>query len=100
MLMQLLLFCCFFCNVHPACHNMVNGIKPGSNSKETDKHAGDCSKAAFLFVPRREKTGLWGFANNQGAYKPVHPRSLISAFVIRLLESIIPRLVTREVSIV
>ena len=30
-----------------------------------------------------------GFANNTGADQPVHPRSLISAFVIRLLESII-----------
>ena len=25
--------------VHPACHNIANGIKPGSNSKKTDKHA-------------------------------------------------------------
>ena len=23
--------------VHPACHNIANGIKPGSNSKTTDK---------------------------------------------------------------
>ena len=34
-----------FCKVHPACHSIVNGIKPGSNSKMTDKHAADCSKA-------------------------------------------------------
>ena len=32
--------------VHPACHSIVNGIKPGSNSKKTDKHAEDSSKAA------------------------------------------------------
>ena len=31
--------------VHPACHNIANGIKPGSNSKKTDKHAVNCSKA-------------------------------------------------------
>ena len=31
--------------VHPACHVIVIGIKPGSNSKKTDKHAADCSKA-------------------------------------------------------
>ena len=24
--------------VHPACHSIVNGIKPGSNYKKTDKH--------------------------------------------------------------
>ena len=40
---------------------------------------------------RREKTCLLGFANNKGADQPAHPRSLISAFVIRLLESIISR---------
>ena len=39
--------------------------------------------------PRREKTCLRGFANNTGADQPAHPRSLISAFVIRCLESII-----------
>ena len=46
----------------------------------------------MLFViigPRRKKTCLRGFANNTGADQPAHPRSLISAFVIRFLESII-----------
>ena len=33
-----------FSKVHPACHSIVNGIKPGSISKKTDKHAADCSK--------------------------------------------------------
>ena len=35
----------FFSEVHPACHSIVKGIKPGSNSKKTDKHSADCSKA-------------------------------------------------------
>ena len=35
----------FFSKFHPACYNIVNGIKPGSNSKKTDKHAADFSKA-------------------------------------------------------
>ena len=34
-----------FSKVHPVCHSIVNGIKPGSNSNKTDKHASDCSKA-------------------------------------------------------
>ena len=34
-----------FSKVHPACHSIVNGIKQGCNSKKTDKHAADCSKA-------------------------------------------------------
>ena len=49
--------------------------------------------------PRREKTCLRGFVNNTGADQPAHPRSLISAFVIRLLESIISRLATSKISI-
>ena len=35
--------------------------------------------------PRHEKTCIRWFANNKGADQPAHPRSLISAFVIRLL---------------
>ena len=36
---------------------------------------------------------------NPGADQPVHPRSLISAFVIRLFESIISRFATGEIAI-
>ena len=52
-----------------------------------------------IYGPRREKTCLPGFANNTGADQPAHPGSLISAFVIRFLESIICKLSTGEVSI-
>ena len=34
-----------YSKVHPACHNITNGIKQGSYSKKTDKHAVDYSKA-------------------------------------------------------
>ena len=37
--------------------------------------------------------------NNTGADQPAHPRRLISAFVIRFLESIISKLATSEISI-
>ena len=47
-----------------------------------------------IYGPRHEKTYLRGFANNTGADQPAHPRSLISAFVIRFLESIMSRLAT------
>ena len=49
--------------------------------------------------PRREKTCLRVFANNTGAVQPAHLRSLISAFVIRFLESTICKLTTGEISI-
>ena len=54
---------------------------------------------ATPFGPRREKTCLRGFANNTGADQPAHPRSLISAFVIHVVESIICNLATGEISI-
>ena len=34
-----------FSKVRPSCHNIANSIKPGSNSKKTDKHPFDSSKA-------------------------------------------------------
>ena len=51
------------------------------------------------YGPGRKKTCLWGFANNKGADQPVHLHSLISAFDIRFLESIICKLATGEISI-
>ena len=53
----------------------------------------------ILNGPRREKTCLRRFANNKGADQPAHPRRLISAFVIRFLESTISKLATSEISI-
>ena len=41
------------------------------------------------YGPRREKTCLRGIANNTVADQPGHLRSLINAFVVRFLESII-----------
>ena len=56
-----------------------------------------CYSRRHLFGPRREKTCLRGFANNTGADQPAHTRSLISAFVIRFLESIICKLAINEI---
>ena len=39
--------------------------------------------------PGHEKTCLMSNADNKGADQPAHPRSLISAFVVRCLYSII-----------
>ena len=56
----------------------------------------------MLDGPQREKTCLLGFANNKGADQPALLCSLISAFVIRLLESVYidNRLAMGEISIV
>ena len=37
-----------------------------------------------------EKMCLMPYANNKGAAQPVHPRSLISAFVVRCQDRMIP----------
>ena len=43
----------------------------------------------FIIEPGHEKMCLMSYANNKGADQPAHPRSLISAFVVRCLDSII-----------
>ena len=42
-----------------------------------------------LYQPGHEKMCLMSYANNKGADQPAHPRSLISAFAVRCLASII-----------
>ena len=46
-----------------------------------------------------EKMCLMSYANNKGADQPAHPRSLISAFVVRCLDSIISLDSIAEISI-
>ena len=66
-----------------------------SNPNENEPFEDEKSLNEYVpFGPRCEKTCLWWFANNKGA-----DQSLISAFVIRLFESIIYKLDTSEISI-
>ena len=51
------------------------------------------------FGPRHKKTCIRRFANNKGADQPAHQRSLISAFLIRLLERTISRFAMSKLSI-
>ena len=67
---------------------MYDFSQNGQKANEYDK------EMPQLLGPRRKKTCLRGFAKNTGADQPAHPRSLISAFVIRFLESIIGKLAT------
>ena len=59
----------------------------------------DIRTVLISFRPQPEKTCLRGFANNRGEDQPAHARRLISFFVIRLLESIISKLASSEISI-
>ena len=56
------------------------------------------STCQLITGPGREKTCLRGFANNKSADQSALTRSLISAFVSRLFESIVFRHATREIS--
>ena len=42
-----------------------------------------------VIEPGHEKMYLMSYANNKDADQPAHPRSLISAFVVRFVDSII-----------
>ena len=62
-------------------------------------HFGLKTTHSTIIGPRREKTCLPWFAKNKGEDQPAHRRSLISAFVIRVLETIISRLTSSTISI-
>ena len=51
-----------------------------------------------IYEPRHEKACFMPYANNKGADQPVHPHSLISTFVVRCLDSIIPLVSISDVS--
>ena len=44
--------------------------------------------APTIYEPGHEKMCLMSYANNKGADQTAHPRSLISAFVVRCLDNI------------
>ena len=48
-----------------------------------------CLDYIILYEPGHEKMCLMSYANNKDADQPAHPRSLISAFVVHCLDSII-----------
>ena len=50
-----------------------------------------------IMEPRHEKTCFMPYTNNKGAAQPAHPRSLISTFVVRCLDSIIPILAKSKI---
>ena len=48
-------------------------------------------KHGELFEPHHDNSNLFmTYVNNKGADQPVHPHSLISTFIVRCLDRIIP----------
>ena len=56
------------------------------------------SFSSLPFGPGHAKTCLMSYANNKGADQPAHPRSLISTFVVRCIDSMICKLTISKVS--
>ena len=48
--------------------------------------------------PRHEKTCFMPYANNKGAARHAHPRSLTSTFIVHSLDSIVPVVAMYEIS--
>ena len=53
---------------------------------------------ALTFEPRHEKMCLMPYADNKGADQPAHPRNLISGFVVRCQNRMIPLFYISKIS--
>ena len=70
------------------------------NNEERKKKVGPIYPRAYVIIWASSRENLSsGCANNKGADQPAHPRSLISALLVRCLESIVSRLAKSEISI-
>ena len=52
----------------------------------------------YIYEPGHEKMCLMPYANNKGADQPAHLHSLISAFVVRCQDRMIPLVYISEIS--
>ena len=68
---------------------MVSRPRPQKSTALSTYAVNKVSKARNPYEPGHEKMCLMSYANNKCADQPAHPRSLISAFVVRCLDSII-----------
>ena len=64
----------------------------------THSYIGAAQISYQSYGPSHAKTCLMPYANNKGADQPAHPRSLISTFVVRGLDSMICILAISKVS--
>ena len=55
-------------------------------------------ETGYIHEPGHEKMCLMSYANNKGADQPVHPCSLISAFVVRCLDSVMSLVSVTKIS--
>ena len=80
----LTLFKCVLLNIEP---NVVRSLLPAGGPFYIFTLIVQRNKN--IYGPGHAKTCLMPYANNKGADQPAHPRSLISTFVVRFLDSMI-----------
>ena len=73
----------FFSKVHPVCYNIANGIKLGSDSKKTDKHAANCSRAVCWGV----KWSMWDILTVDTTMWPKVSVSLVKKYFLFIQEN-------------
>ena len=66
-----------------------NKLSRSTKKQQYDMYAQRGLRSAWVCSQCSEKMCLMSYANNKGADQSAHPRSLISAFVVRCLDSII-----------
>ena len=75
-------------NVKKQNNTTVEDVQEMSQYNALLTHKSECCKGTQSLEPGHEKTCLMPYANNKGADQPAHPRSLISTFVVRCLDSV------------
>ena len=80
-------------------HYEGRALDPGStNSPNIFYLFAFLSLSFLLYGPDHAEMCLMAYANNKGADQPAHPRSMISTFIVRCLESVICILAISKVS--
>ena len=104
--------CCVFLDtelVYSRCALFIVGsiyeffVLGKSSPQSGSEHFGVCQslikmQISFIYGPGHAKMCLMPYANNKGTDQPAHPRSLISAFIFRSLDSIISLVSRSEIS--
>ena len=79
------------------CHNHPDTRRKSKNDRYKrmqDKQ----TNARETYEPGHEKMCLMSYANNKGVDQPAHPRSLISAFIVRCLDSVMSLVSVTKIS--
>ena len=89
------------------CLLFLSYLEEERNEDDEEEEDDECATTEVRFVPADKgacklshimRKPVYTIYNNKGADQPAHLRSLISAFVVRCLDSIIPLLAKSKIS--